>query len=171
MKSWLSKKELNKPIVILLIVLLSLSSFMAGATKILTLSLEYSVGIGSSMEPTLKDGTKMIVSLKKDKTLDRGDLVGVLVYEGDKPLIIIKRIIGLPNESISIKNDITYIDGKQLNEPYAYYSSISTDNLFMTLGEEEYFVNGDTFEFTESTMDLEDLITRFMLNKVSNEKK
>ena len=38
-------------------------------------------------------------------------------------------------------------------------------------GEEEYFVNGDTFEFTESTMDLEDLITRFMLNKVSNEKK
>ena len=61
MKSWLSKKELNKPIVILLIVLLSLSSFMAGATKILTLSLKYSVGIGSSMEPTLKDGTKMIV--------------------------------------------------------------------------------------------------------------
>ena len=143
MKSWLLKKELNKPTVILLIVLLSLSSFMAGATKILTLSLEYSVGIGSSMEPTLKDGTKMIVSLKKDKTLDRGDLVGVLVYEGDKPLIIIKRIIGLPNESISIKNDITYIDGKQLNEPYAYYSSISTDNLFMTLGEEEYFVMGD----------------------------
>ena len=143
MKSWLSKKELNKPTVILLIALLSLGSFMAGATKIMTLSLEYSVGIGSSMEPTLKDGTKMIVSFKKDKTLDRGDIIGILVYEGDKPLIIIKRIIGLPNESISIKNDITYIDGKQLNEPYAYYSSISTDNLFITLGEEEYFVMGD----------------------------
>lgn len=38
-------------------------------------------------------------------------------------------------------------------------------------GEEEYFVNGDSFEFTESTMDLEDLITRFMLNKASNDKK
>lgn len=38
-------------------------------------------------------------------------------------------------------------------------------------GDEEYFVNGDSFEFTESTMDLEDLITRFMLNKASNDKK
>ena len=38
-------------------------------------------------------------------------------------------------------------------------------------GEEEYFVNGDAFEFTESSMDLEDLITRFMFNKVSDEKK
>lgn len=143
MKSWLSKKELNKPTIILLIVLLSLSSFMAGATKILVLSLESITGVGNSMEPSLKDGTKMIVSLKKDKILDRGDLVGVLVYEGDKPLIIIKRIIGLPNESISIKNDITYIDGKQLNEPYAYYSSVSSDNLFMTLDEQKYFVMGD----------------------------
>lgn len=36
-------------------------------------------------------------------------------------------------------------------------------------GEEEFFKDGDYFEFTESTMDLEDMITRFMLNKVSKE--
>lgn len=40
-------------------------------------------------------------------------------------------------------------------------------------GEEEYMANNDIFEFTESTMDLEDMITRFMLNGASkkNEKK
>ena len=36
-------------------------------------------------------------------------------------------------------------------------------------GDEEYFKNNDHFEYTESTMDLEDMITRFMLNKVSKE--
>ncbi|MBO4956475.1 MAG: outer membrane lipid asymmetry maintenance protein MlaD [Rickettsiales bacterium] len=36
-------------------------------------------------------------------------------------------------------------------------------------GEEEYLNDKDSFEFTESTMDLEDMITRFMLNKVSKE--
>lgn len=36
-------------------------------------------------------------------------------------------------------------------------------------GEEEYLKNGDSFEYTESTMDLEDMITKFMLNKVSKD--
>ena len=36
-------------------------------------------------------------------------------------------------------------------------------------GDEEYLKNNDHFEYTESTMDLEDMITRFMLNKVSKE--
>ena len=37
-------------------------------------------------------------------------------------------------------------------------------------GDEEYLTNYDSFEYTEATMDLEDMITRFMLNKVSNDK-
>ena len=36
-------------------------------------------------------------------------------------------------------------------------------------GDEEYLKNNEHFEYTESTMDLEDMITRFMLNKVSKE--
>ena len=36
-------------------------------------------------------------------------------------------------------------------------------------GDEEYLQNNEYFEYTESTMDLEDMITRFMLNKVSKE--
>ncbi len=38
-------------------------------------------------------------------------------------------------------------------------------------GDDTYLKKGDYFEFTESTLDLEDMITRFMLNKVSDEKK
>lgn len=143
MNNILSEKSLNKFIFILIIVLLAISAFMLGATKIIEMSLEYSVGHGNSMKPTLKDGTKMIISLKKDKSFNRGDLVGVLVYEEDKPLVIVKRIIALPKESISIKENSVYINGELLDEPYAYYSDDSTDDLFMTLGEKEYFVMGD----------------------------
>lgn len=38
-------------------------------------------------------------------------------------------------------------------------------------GDSDYLRKGNYFEFTESSLDLEDMITRFMLNKVSNEKK
>ena len=38
-------------------------------------------------------------------------------------------------------------------------------------GDDTYLKKGDYFEFAESTLDLEDMITRFMLNKVSDEKK
>lgn len=38
-------------------------------------------------------------------------------------------------------------------------------------GDDTYLKKGDYFEFAESTLDLEDIITRFMLNKVSDEKK
>ncbi|MDR1499155.1 MAG: outer membrane lipid asymmetry maintenance protein MlaD [Rickettsiales bacterium] len=38
-------------------------------------------------------------------------------------------------------------------------------------GDDSFLKNGDSFEFTESTMDLEDMITKFMLNKVSTKDK
>ena len=41
----------------------------------------------------------------------------------------------------------------------------------MVGGSETYLQDGEYFEFTESSFDLEDIITRFMLNKVSDENK
>lgn len=146
MISWLSEKSLNKTIFVFAIIILSISSFMLGVSKVLEMILMCGIGSGSSMEPTLNDGAKLIVSLKENKNLKRGDLIGIKVYDyenNNTPEIIGKRIIALPNESISIKKDKVYINGNLLDEPYAYYSGDSDDNLFITLNDDEYFVMGD----------------------------
>lgn len=61
--------------------------------------------------------------------------------EGDN---LIKRVIGLPGETIRCRNNVIYIDGKPLDDSYAYGS---TDNFQeIKLGDDEYFVMGDNRE-------------------------
>ena len=50
-------------------------------------------------------------------------------------------IIGLPNESIRIKNNRIYINDKEIENSYAYGETSDYDEI--TLGEDEYFVLGD----------------------------
>jgi signal peptidase I len=76
-----------------------------------------------SMASTLEKGDRVLVN-KLSYTfgdVDRGDIV---VFErpptetaGDIPDLI-KRVVGLPGESIVIKDDIVYVDGRALDEPY-----------------------------------------------------
>lgn len=88
-----------------------------------------------------------------------GDVEKFFIDESYRPTLIlrIKTNIKLPIDSNLKVSTSGIIGGKYLK--------------IVVGGDEEYFANGDSFEFTESTMDLEDLITKFMLNKVSNEKK
>lgn len=67
---------------------------------------------GHSMDPTLHDGNYMIAL--KQFSINRGDIV--TAKENEK--IITKRVIGLPNDTITFKNDELYINGKKYSEPY-----------------------------------------------------
>lgn len=71
--------------------------------------------ISSSMEPTLTIGDK-VISLKIEK-LERKDIVALYPPKGKKE-ILIKRVIGLPDEKIKIKNGDVYINGEKIEEPY-----------------------------------------------------
>ena len=89
---------------------------------------------GSSMEPTLSDGDNLIV----DK------IVFPFLYE--KGTYYIKRIIGLPGETVYIdENGVIYIDGKVLEENYGRETILSAGRAAqpVQLGEDEYFVMGD----------------------------
>lgn len=67
---------------------------------------------GHSMDPTLKGGNYLVAI--NYFTPERGDLV--TAKEDDK--VIIKRVIGLPNDTIEIKNDKLYINGAEQDESY-----------------------------------------------------
>ena len=96
---------------------------------------------GQSMEPSLHTEEYVIV----DKLTyvfgspQRGDVV-VLYLEGD-PKDYIKRVIGLPGETIEIARGTVYIDGLPLSEPYVLPSR--DEYAQRTLGVDEYFVMGD----------------------------
>ena len=102
--------------------------------------------IGSSMENTLHDKDQLIVSKISYRLHDpeRFDIV-IFPYHQDKSTNYIKRIIGLPGETVQIKNGKIYINGKVLEENYGKETMVMSGRAEspIKLGDDEYFVLGD----------------------------
>lgn len=104
---------------------------------------------GSSMEMTLQDGDNLIVDKisYRFKDPERFDII-VFPFQYEKDVYYIKRIIGLPGETVQIDEQGTiYINGEVLEESYGK-EIIQPENIGIaaepiTLGEDEYFVLGD----------------------------
>jgi len=73
---------------------------------------------GQSMEPNLHTAQRLILEKVSYRlhTPERGDIVVVRVEGFAHPLI--KRVIGLPGETVEIHDNRVFIDGEPLNEPY-----------------------------------------------------
>lgn len=100
---------------------------------------------GLSMYPTLKDNEILLLK-KYDKDYKRFDIV-VLKYKNDK---LIKRIIGLPGESIKYVDDKLYVNDKLVEENFSKNTETDDFDISYLLNEEEtkipdnmYFVVGD----------------------------
>ena len=103
--------------------------------------------VGSSMESTLSDGDNLIVDkiTYRFKDPERYDII-VFPFQYEKNTYYIKRIIGLPGETVRIDTDgVIYINDKELTEYYGREiiadPGIARDEI--TLGKDEYFVMGD----------------------------
>ena len=103
---------------------------------------------GDSMYPTFHNMDYLIVDeLVYDfHTPQRGDVI-VFRYPNDPSIFYIKRIIGLPGETVSInhgKVTITKVDGTKvtLSEPYVVNEDATYTNS-VTLSKSQYFVMGD----------------------------
>ncbi len=71
------------------------------------------------MYPTLHDKEFGLSNAfaAKFQDIERGDIV--VAYENTQLYTyVVKRVIGLPNETISCKDDVVYVNGKPLDEPY-----------------------------------------------------
>ncbi len=102
---------------------------------------------GGSMEDTLHNGESLLVEKVSYRFTnpDRFDVVVFYPDEEDRSEYYVKRVIGLPGETIQITGDDVYIDGELLPEDYGkqamVYSGIAEEPLL--LGEDEYFLMGD----------------------------
>ena len=102
---------------------------------------------GDSMSPVLKNGdvvliNRIVYDARKPK---RGEIIAFRPNGNENAHYCIKRVVGLPGETVQIKDGKVYIDGKvQKKNVYTLdldFAGIAEKKL--TLGETEYFVLGD----------------------------
>ncbi|EES40684.1 signal peptidase I [Staphylococcus caprae M23864:W1] len=76
---------------------------------------------GDSMDPTLKDGERVMVNIIGYKIggVEKGN---VIVFHANKKDDYVKRVIGTPGDSVQYKKDTLYINGKKQEEPYLNYN-------------------------------------------------
>ncbi|MGE5552358.1 MAG: signal peptidase I [Betaproteobacteria bacterium] len=74
---------------------------------------------GSSMEPSLREGERLVVSKASYRfgRPGRGDVI-VFRYPVDRRVRFIKRVIGLPGETVAIRDGRVLINGRPLSEKY-----------------------------------------------------
>ncbi|MBU5471994.1 signal peptidase I [Roseburia sp. MSJ-14] len=113
--------------------------------------------IGTSMEYTLSDGDNLIVDKISYRfhAPERFDII-VFPYQYKEDTYYIKRIIGLPGETVQIDDNGTiYIDGKELKESYGreIIKNPGTAAEPIKLGEGEYFVLGDNRNASSDSRD------------------
>ena len=84
---------------------------------------------GHSMDATLADGERLVVL--STTSIDRFDIVVAKETENGKTKEIVKRVIGMPGDTITYKNDVLYVNGKKVDEDYLdeYKKAFEDDQL------------------------------------------
>jgi len=85
-----------------------------------TFVLAHFVVDGTSMSTTLHDGDRVFVNKLSYRLHDpnRGDVVVLHELNGTSERDLIKRVVGLPGETVEVRNCEVFIDGRRLQEPY-----------------------------------------------------
>lgn len=130
--------ELGKFVLIALLIVIPVRLFVA----------QPFVVSGASMVPTFQDGEYLIVdelSYRFEKP-ERGDVI-IFRYPNDPSKFFIKRVIGLPGETVNVEGNVVTVkavgekDFRTLEEPYVKSLSYSNNHTELKTG--EYFVMGD----------------------------
>ena len=106
---------------------------------------------GASMYPTLHNGDRMVLSKVGD--VHRFDVV--ILKAPDENVEYIKRVIGMPGDTIEMKSGVLYINGKKVDQPFINTEALAKQTVFMDdftlesltgeskVPEGKYFVLGD----------------------------
>ena len=138
-------KELY-PYVLIIVIVVLFRSFIATPVRV----------NGASMETTLYDSDILILN-KINKNYERFDVVVISKKVVGKKTKLVKRIIGLPGESIEYKDNKLYIDGKEVEDvSVSRTSNFSIKELYGldTIPDDYYFVMGDNRNNSLDSRDL-----------------
>ena len=106
---------------------------------------------GASMYPTLHNGDRMVLSKVGD--IHRFDVV--ILKAPDENVEYIKRVIGMPGDTVEMKSGVLYINGKKVEQPFINTEVLAKQTVFMDdftlesltgeskVPEGKYFVMGD----------------------------
>ena len=126
--------------------------FCAFAAVFVAFVIVFSVGmkvgvIGVSMEPKLYNGQEVLVNrlLYRLSSPGRGDVVAFLPNGNKNSHYYIKRVVGLPGETVQIVGGYVYINGELLveDESYDKIADAGIAQVEVQLGSDEFFVLGD----------------------------
>jgi len=122
--------------------------FIVVVTVLFDMAVPRSLVDGRSMQPTFEDSERLIVSrLHYLVTLpDRGDIIVFNSVDlNDPDVMLIKRVIGLPGDTVRFTDQNVYVNDILLDEPYILEacSEFRCEDAVTVLGEGEYFVMGD----------------------------
>ena len=100
---------------------------------------------GHSMDPTLADNEYLLVINKLP--INRFDIVVASETENGKTKEIVKRVIGLPGDTIQYEKETLYINGRKTDEPYLkeYIKKFKEDKLQSTYTGKGFEENGELF--------------------------
>jgi signal peptidase I len=154
-------REYFESIVIAVILALFVRTFVVQAFKIPTGSMENNLLIGDHLLVNKlvfgPSASRIERALLPERDIRRGDII-VFKYPEDRERDFIKRVIGLPGETLEVKDKRVYINGKRIDEPYVHFleppqgaaafSEVTSYDLRerygpITIPADKYFVMGD----------------------------
>ena len=91
-----------------------------------------------SMSPELLP-EDYVLATKTNEPLSRGDII--IFKNSEKSIDVVKRVVGLPGETISSSNNELLVNGKTIEDPWA--KTVTDDFIDCNVGENEVFVLGD----------------------------
>ncbi len=102
----------------------------------------------TSMTDTLQPGDYLLMNkmVYKNHEAERGDIVVLhseLKQDNGREKLLIKRVIGLPGDTVFISDNSVYINGELLEEDYIREPGVVPGDIDITVPEGEYFVMGD----------------------------